>query len=156
MLRRTCQRSLAAAVLLDVQDLAISGVEPGHTVVERVASREHHHARRQAPTPQFTTDGEAIPLRQHHVEDHRVVRIDSGLIDGRVSIGCHVHRVRMLAETTSDDVREQLIVFDEKYSQRDLEACDELVVPDPKPIASRQSRPGALASASVGRHSSPP
>ena len=59
-------------------------VEPGDSVVHGVACGQHQDGRAEVIGAQFAADREAVPRREHHVEDDEVVVVDGRLVEGPV------------------------------------------------------------------------
>jgi len=61
-----------------------------------------------------TASREAVPLGQHHVEDHRVVVGGPGLKHGGIAVARHVHGVALLAQPLGQHVSGGGFVFNEQ------------------------------------------
>jgi hypothetical protein len=80
-----------------------AGIEPGHAVVHRGAGGEHEDGRAETGGAQFAADGVAVLHRQHHVQNHQVVLVHGGVVDGLLAVGRDVDGVGLFAQTSGDE-----------------------------------------------------
>src|SRR5581483_6371051 len=82
-----------------------------HTILDRAAGGEHQHRRLDVVGAQLAADLQPIHAGQHEVEHDQIIGVAGRQVVAGDAIVGYVHGVPLLAEHTTQDVRQALFVF---------------------------------------------
>src|SRR5690606_414291 len=91
-----------------------AGLEPGDALADAAAGGQHQHGCAQAGVAPATKHAGAVEIRQHPVEDDRVVVDVAGLAERLLAAGAQVDAVTLFAQALDQDLGQAVFVFDEQ------------------------------------------
>src|SRR5450759_1076246 len=92
-----------------------AGVQPGHPVPHRVPRRQHQDRHRVAHPAELPRHLETGPVRQPHVEDHRVeARGGPGDLQALIGRLSGLHRVAVLRQEPPEEPNEPGVILDDQ------------------------------------------
>src|SRR5216684_6741078 len=89
-------------------------IEAGDAVLDGIARGQHQNGHALARFSELAANFKTVAARNHHVEDHQVVSIDRGLIEGVVAGTGNIDGVRLFAQALGHESRDARIVFDKQ------------------------------------------
>jgi hypothetical protein len=93
-----------------------TAVEASDPILHRVACGQHEYRNSGTAFAKLATDGDAILLRQHDVEDYEVVIVDASLVESVFSVIDGVDGVRLLTKALCKHSSGVGLVFDQQDS----------------------------------------
>src|SRR5271157_4075085 len=112
------QGAQAGQQFLEVEGLGKVVVGPGiealNAIVHGAARGQHEDGSAKARTAQFPADGVAVLHRQHDVENHDIVLVDGGLIQGLFAVAGDIDGVGLFAEAFGDEAGDSGFVFNQQ------------------------------------------
>src|SRR5581483_2211920 len=91
-----------------------AGLETADPVVDRAPGAQDQHGRGDAARAHRFDQREAVALRQHHVDDRDVVRLDARKVEAGVAVARVIHGKPRLAQPPGHELGDGRVVFDEQ------------------------------------------
>ena len=102
-----------------------AGIQAFHAVVHGAARGQHEDGGAKARAAKFPADGVAVLHRQHDVENHDVVLVDGGLVQGLFAVAGDIDGIGLFAEAFGDKSGDPGFVFDQQdaHAEGPLPLC---------------------------------
>ena len=95
-----------------------AGFKPVDPIIHCCPRSQHQDRRVNSARAQLATNFKSVPPGQQHIQHNQVVIIDRGLVQTRISILGHIHRIALLAQALGDDVGHARLIFYQENSHR--------------------------------------